>query len=223
MTFLAVLGRGLAVTALTAGALAAATTSASAHAGIESSTPRNGAQLKAAPTAVSLTFAEKVKLDGKGSRLIDGTGKRVPAKVTAKGTKVLYVPATTLAPGRYAAAWHLISVDGDTVEGAISFTVAQPNPKGTPVTIPTTPKVPTTLSAATPGSRTIVFDSKATAGDVEWTSTAIPEPITWEAAGNGSKVAAKGVLPTAGTWSFTATLTKGSQVTVVKGAVTLHG
>jgi len=51
----------------------------------------------------------------------------------------------------------------------------------------------------------------------------VPEPITWEAEGNGAKVAATGVLPTAGVWSFTATLTKGANVTVVKGKVTLRG
>jgi methionine-rich copper-binding protein CopC len=223
MTLLSTIGRGIAVTALTAGALAAATTPASAHAGIESSTPDNGAQLATAPRAVTLSFAEKVKLDGKDSRLIDGTGKTVPARVTAKGTKVVFIPTTTLPSGRYAAAWHLISVDGDAVEGAISFTVATPNPKGTPIRIPTVPKVAAALSAAAPGSRTIVFDSTATAGDIEWTSAAIPEEIVWEASGNGRKVTAKGVLPTAGEWSFTATLTKGSAVTVVKGKVTLHG
>lgn len=217
------IGRGLAVTALAVGALATAATTASAHAGIESSRPANGAQLTAAPRAITLTFAEKIRLDGKGSRLIDGTGTLVPATITAKGSKVVFVPRTALPQGRYAAAWHLISADGDTVEGAISFTVAQPNPKGPSVTVPTIPKVPTTLSAAAPGSRTISFTSTASAGDVEWTSAAVPEPITWEAEGNGAKVAATGVLPTAGVWSFTATLTKGANVTVVKGKVTLRG
>ncbi|MEI6362025.1 MAG: copper resistance CopC family protein [Actinomycetes bacterium] len=223
MNLLSIFGRGLAVTALAAGAIAAATTSASAHAGIESSTPANGAQLSAAPKAVALTFAEHIKLNGKGTRLIDGSGNTVPAKVTAKGTKVVFVPNAKLPKGRYAAAWHLISVDGDPVEGAISFTVASPSAKGKPVSIATVPKVPTTISAAAPGSRTIVFDSKASAGDVEWTSAAIPEVINWEAEGNGSKVSATGVLPTNGEWSFTATLTKGNLVTVVKGKVTLSG
>lgn len=217
------LGRGLAAAGLTAIALAAGITTASAHAGLGSSSPANGAQLAKAPRAVTLVFPEKVKLDGKGTRIIDGNGTRVPAKASVKGGRVTLTPAAPLPAGRYAAAWHLLSADGDAVEGAISFTVATPNPAGTPVTIAAKPNVPTTLSAAAPGSRTITFTSKATLGDVEWTSSAVPEPINWEATGKGGKVTATGVLPTAGVWSFTATLENGSAVTVVKGSVTLRG
>jgi len=222
MTF-ARLGRACAVMVLAAAAVLTGVNVASAHAGIESSSPVNGAQLAAAPRVVKLTFAEKVHLDGKGSRIIDGTGATVPAKVRAKGTTVTFTPLSPLPAGRYAAAWHLISVDGDAVEGAISFTVATPNPSGTPVSIRTVPKVPTTLSAALPGSRTLFFSTAAKAGDVEWTSKAVSEPITWVVKGSGTKASAKGVLPVAGTWDFTATLENGTQVLIVKGKVTIAG
>lgn len=217
------IGRAGAVVVLAAATLLAGVTAATAHAGIESSSPANGAQLATAPKAITLTFAEKVRLDGKGSRLLDGAGKVVPTKVRAKGTKVTFTPQKTLPAGRYAAAWHLVSVDGDPVEGAISFTVATENPSGTPVSIATVPKVPTTLSAALPGSRTLFFSTAAKSGDVEWTSARIKEPITWVVRGSGTKAAAKGVLPTAGTWKFTATLENGSQVLVVTGKVTISG
>lgn len=196
---------------------------ASAHAGIASSTPANGAQLSGAPKAVTLVFEEKVTLNGKGTRIIDGKGKTVPAVATAVGRKVTLVPKAPLPAGRYAAAWHLISVDKDPVEGAISFTVATPNPKGTPVVVDTLPKVPTTLSAALPGKRKLTFTTRAKTGDVEWTSAGLQEPITWTVKGNGKSARASGVLPQAGTWSFAATLVNGTGVVIVKGKVTLVG
>ena len=215
-------GRVLTTIALV-GALTLATTSiASAHAGIEKSSPANGAQLKSNPKKVVLTFAESIKLDGKDSRLIDQTGSTVPGTVKAKGHTVTFTPKAPLAAGRYAAAWHLISVDGDAVEGAISFTVKVPNPAGTPQAVTAKPAIPTTLDGNLPGSRTITFTSKAKAGDVEWTSAKLPEAINWEAEGKGGKVSGTGVLPWPGVWTFTATLTdSNSNVVVVKGSVTL--
>jgi len=198
-------------------------TSASAHAGITSSTPANGSQLSTAPASVIVKFGEKVHLDGKDSRLIDDKGITVASRVRAKGRIVTFTPARELAPGRYAAAWHVLSADGDPVQGAIAFTVATPNPRGTPVAIRTAPRVPTTLSAALPGYRTLFFSTPATSGDVEWTSKAVPEPIMWTVRGSGTKASAKGVLPTSGTWSFTATLASATGVVVVKGKVTIAG
>lgn len=194
---------------------------ASAHAGIASSTPANGAQLSGAPKAVTLVFEEKVTLNGKGTRIIDGEGKTVPSVATATGRKVVLVPKSPLAPGRYAAAWHLISVDKDAVDGAISFTVATANPRGKSVVVDTLPRVPTILSAALPGHRKLTFTTRAKTGDVEWTSAGLTEPITWSVKGNGKTARASGVLPQAGTWSFTATLVNGTGVVIVKGKVTL--
>jgi methionine-rich copper-binding protein CopC len=214
--------RILAAVALSAAVVLASATAAYAHAGIESSSPSNGAQLKVAPQTVALTFAESVKLDGKGTRLVDQTGATVAATVKAKGHKVTFTPKSPLPAGRYAAAWHLISVDGDPVEGAITFTVSMANPKGSPQIASTKPSIPTTLNGDLPGSRTLTFASKATVGDIEWTSAKLPEEVVWEAAGNGTKVTATGVLPWAGVWNFTATLTDAqNHVLVVKGSVTV--
>lgn len=216
--------RVLAAVALGAVALLTAAPAASAHAGIESSSPRNGAQLRSAPTVVTLTFGETVKLDGTSSRLLDGTGATVPATVKARGQKVTFTPRTPLVSGRYAATWHLISTDGDAVEGAISFTVAEPNPRGQAQTVTTTPAIPTTLNGNLPGSRTLAMVAKGLTGDVEWTSAKLPEALTWTVTGNGKRATATGVLPWPGRWTFTATLTDAkSNVLVVKGAVTLKG
>jgi methionine-rich copper-binding protein CopC len=217
-------GRALAALTLAAATLLATAPMAAAHAGIESSSPRNGAQLQSAPKAVTLTFAESIKLDGKGSRLIDQTGATVPAVVKAKGHKVTLTPASPLPAGRYAAAWHLISTDGDAVEGAITFTIATANPRGPAQVLTTKPAVPATLNGTLPGSRTLALLTKGTTGDVEWTTAKLPEAVTWIATGNGKKATATGVLPWAGVWSFTATVTDAnSNVLVVKGTVTLKG
>jgi methionine-rich copper-binding protein CopC len=215
------LGRAAAVVALLSTSLLVGATSASAHAGIASSSPANGARLSAAPAAVVVRFAEKITLTGTDSRLIDRNGATVAAKVTAKGRKVTWTPQAPLAAGRYAAAWHVLSADGDAVDGAISFTVDVPNPPGTPVKVDAKPKVPTVISAARPGSRTLFFTTDARSGDVEWTSKAIPEPIAWTVKGNGTTAKATGVLPTSGTWTFTATLTSAKAVTIVTGSVRL--
>jgi copper transport protein len=215
------LGRVAALAALVSIASLAGSGPASAHAGISSSSPANGARLSSAPQAVVVTFAEKVKLDGSGSRLIDMNGKTVPGKVSAKGRKVTFTPRSSLGSGRYAAAWHVLSADGDAVEGAIAFTVSIPNLPGTPVKIATKPKVTTVISAAVPGSRTLFFTTTARSGDVEWTSPSLPEPIAWTIKGNATTAKATGVLPMSGPWSFKATLTSGARVTVVSGTVTL--
>jgi methionine-rich copper-binding protein CopC len=214
-------GRTIAVVALATATVIASVTTVSAHAGIDSSSPVNGAQLSSSPVQITLKFAETVKLDGTESRLINQKGNRIKAKVTTHGKRVVFVPAVPLPAGRFAAAWHLVSADGDAVEGAISFTVATHNITGTPVPVTTSPKVPTTLSTALPGARVLMFTTKARAGEVQWTSSKISEPITWTVKGDGTKAAARGVLPTSGTWNFTATLNDGSAVLIVKGKVTL--
>lgn len=223
MSILHTPSRVIAAVAIASVVLIGSASSASAHAGLHSSTPKNGAQLATAPAAVTLRFEEKVRLDGNATRLVNENGKTVPSQAVAEAKKVTITPKSPLPAGRYAATWHVISTDGDAVEGAISFTVATPNPVGPQVSVPTLPKVPTTLSAALPGKRTLTFTTRAHTGDVEWTSSAVREPITWTVLGDGKTAKAKGVLPTSGTWSFTATLVKGTAVVVVKGRVTLVG
>lgn len=215
-------GRAVAAVALGATALLLTAPSASAHAGIESSSPKNGAQLQAAPKAVTVTFHETVKLDGSGSRLMDQTGATVPATVKAKGHRVTLTPKTPLPAGRYAAAWHVISADGDPVEGALTFTIATPNLRGPVQAVTTKPSIPATLNGSLPGSRTLTLVTKGTTGDVEWTSAKLPEAVVWEIAGNGKRARATGVLPWTGVWSFTATVTDvKSNILIVKGTVTL--
>ena len=217
-------GRALAIAAAAALTVMVAAAPVSAHAGIASSSPANGAQLTAAPKSVTLTFEEKVRVDAAGTRIVDAGGATVPGKVAAKGTTVTITPAKPLASGRYAATWQVSSGDGHTVYGAIAFTVDQPNPKGAPAKVTTMPRVPTMISAALPGSRTLTMTSKARSGDIEWTHADLPEPMLWEFAGNGTKGTATGVLPMPGEWLFEATLDMpGGAVVVVSGSVTLKG
>ncbi|MDQ5975025.1 MAG: copper transport protein [Actinomycetota bacterium] len=216
--------RILAAVAVAVGALLVAPSPATAHTDVQSTSPANGAELASAPGAVTVTFGEKVVPTGSDTRIIDGQGRVVPARVTARGRTVTITPRSPLPRGRYAAAWHVRSADGHTVEGAISFTVGTPNVPGPEVAIAAKPRVPTTLSASRPGSRTLAFTTKARSGEVVWTSADLPEPLVWEIDGDGTTATATGVLPTAGRWTFEATLElPGISVVIVTGSVTLKG
>ncbi len=201
-----------------------APSNASAHADVESTSPRNGAQLASAPAAITFAFHESVRLAGHATRVTDGEGRRVQAKVVASGTTITITPRSALPAGRYAATWNVISQDGDEVTGSIAFTVDQPNPLGPSVPVATRPTIPSSLSTGMPGSRTLTMQTAARSGAVEWRNAAVPGPITWMLSGDGRIGSARGVLPTAGRWTFRATLDmRGGGLVIVTGSVTLAG
>ena len=57
--------------------LLATTSTAYAHAALESSTPSDGARLKTAPTTIDLAFSEKVTVDPGSIRVTNTNGERV--------------------------------------------------------------------------------------------------------------------------------------------------
>jgi methionine-rich copper-binding protein CopC len=100
-----------------------------AHAYITATTPKDGAQVAAAPKQVTLTFDEPVThvhvaVEGpKGLRWDDGdplvTDEQVVQKLHPLG------PA-----GRYQVNYRVVSVDGHTVQGFVGFTVTTAGPAG---------------------------------------------------------------------------------------------
>ncbi|MFT8636863.1 MAG: copper resistance protein CopC [Pseudoclavibacter sp.] len=99
---------------------------ASAHAYVVSSSPTDGEELKAMPTAVRVTFDEGVTLPGTPDEatVLDATGQRVDA-----GRPVLNADRTTLtipvkpgqSKGTYIASWSVISADTHPVGGSVQF------------------------------------------------------------------------------------------------------
>ncbi|MGD9695106.1 MAG: copper resistance protein CopC [Thermoleophilia bacterium] len=109
--------------AITAGLLAVGAATASAHAGVASTTPAAG---KTAPTTirvVSVRFnggihSGTLKVTGPGGAKVSvGAGKRNARNVTLLAVRL----RSGLAPGRYTVTWKAIAFDGHTQTGAFRF------------------------------------------------------------------------------------------------------
>lgn len=98
---------------------------ASAHAGLEATTPANGAVLDRAPRRVVLRFDEAVSAVTGGIRLYDDQARRIDDGVVSRPaprTVALAVPAP-LATGTYTVTWRVVSADSHPVHGAFVFSV----------------------------------------------------------------------------------------------------
>lgn len=103
---------------------------ASAHTSLVSSDPADGAVLRQAPQAVTLTFDEDL-LAGANTisiNLLDGTVVE-SRPVEPSGASVTLPWPTGLSAGDYQVAYRVVSGDGHPVTGAITFTVTgEPSP-----------------------------------------------------------------------------------------------
>ncbi|HEV7129823.1 MAG TPA: copper resistance CopC family protein [Ktedonobacterales bacterium] len=140
----------LALVALLSGALLLPGLAA-AHAYYVSSDPAAGAVLKAAPTLVTVHFAESVNPHGSDIIVYDANHKPVStaqAQVAHADIKTMTVPMAGDGDGIYFVEWHTVSGDdGDPDIGGFNFTV---NSKATGDTTPT----PTTNSGGGSGGST---------------------------------------------------------------------
>jgi copper transport protein len=106
---------------------------AAAHAELVNIAPANGAQLRAPPTEVRLTFTEPVNLVEDGIRLVDHVGATVPTPdPTVDGRTVRWPMPADLPEGPYVVTWRVVSADGHPISGAFSFGV------GTAAAVPDT-------------------------------------------------------------------------------------
>jgi copper transport protein len=110
------------------GTLGALAPSAWAHAALVSSDPADGAQLKSAPVAVTMTFTETPDpklsvvhvLDTAGASVETGTAAGVPG--SSKELRIALKPG--LPDGVYTVSWRVVSqVDGHVTAGAFAFGV----------------------------------------------------------------------------------------------------
>ena len=123
---------------------------ASAHAKLDSSDPKNGAALQAAPTQVSLTFDEPVTDPVLTASDDVGTVVALGAPTISGSTITASWPGGT-GGGLFRVEWQVKSDDGDTVDGVILFSVA--GPKATESAAVSTPGggASTTSSSGLPG------------------------------------------------------------------------
>ncbi len=97
-----------------------------AHARLTSSVPASNAHVAEAPTSMTLTFDEQVKL---ASLTLSDGGKDTPVTFDheAKAAKTIALPLPTLSPGRYDVHWTAVSADdGHITKGTFAFTVGTP-------------------------------------------------------------------------------------------------
>ncbi|MFL0174328.1 copper resistance CopC/CopD family protein [Mycobacterium sp. SMC-13] len=100
---------------------------AHAHAVLVSSDPVDGATLPTAPSRVTLSFDEPVRLIPGAVQVISNSGARVDREVRQRSgnTAVELDLPPDLPRGSYTATWRLMSADGHEVSGSVSFGVQQ--------------------------------------------------------------------------------------------------
>ena len=103
---------------------AVASTAASAHAILSTSSPRVGATISKSPSQIVLTFTEalepafsSVEVDGPG-------GAKIASGAPKLSGKTMIVPVTEpLAPGAYHVKWRVTAVDTHKTQGDFNFVV----------------------------------------------------------------------------------------------------
>ncbi|WP_214111332.1 copper resistance CopC family protein [Acrocarpospora catenulata] len=143
---LTVLLLGVAVTALPVPA-------AQAHNILVGSDPAKGATLSTAPTEVTLTFDQPVRVEFAKMALTDAAGTHYESgKVTADDKDVTIAVRALTAPGQYTIGYQILSNDGHPVTGGVTFTYAPGGTASATPTAPATPAPPADSPAPVPAS-----------------------------------------------------------------------
>jgi copper transport protein len=115
-----------AATSVVVAVLALSSAPAGAHASLESSDPADGAVLDEAPSAVTFTFNEGVRVSTGGMRVVDQDNERVDTgEVASEGQTATVELEADLPDGVYTAAFRIISADGHPIRGGIVFQVGE--------------------------------------------------------------------------------------------------
>lgn len=96
-----------------------------AHATLVSAEPAAGSRLAASPSRVRLLFSEEVEAGLARVSIVAGNGivTRLPLSTDSRDVHALVAPLNGLATGAYRILWHVVSVDGHSVEGSFVFWV----------------------------------------------------------------------------------------------------
>ncbi|MDT0201637.1 copper resistance protein CopC [Nocardioides sp. AE5] len=101
---------------------------AQAHAQLVSSDPANGAVVEVAPETITLEFNERIEARGAGTRIFTGDGTEVPATVTTADRNAVVTPGAPLPEGTVVVTWSVVSADGHTISGSVTFAIGAPTP-----------------------------------------------------------------------------------------------
>nr|WP_145488412.1 MULTISPECIES: copper resistance protein CopC [Streptomyces] len=111
------------------GALLAGAAPASAHAALTGSDPAQGVVVQQPPARVSLTFSEKVAMNGDSLRVLDPEGRPVQtgAPGNVHGTTYAVRLKGGLDKGTYTVTYEVVSADSHPVAGAYTFSIGAPS------------------------------------------------------------------------------------------------
>ncbi len=126
-----------------------------AHTELETSSPVAGARLDVAPTIVSLTFGEAVRLPANPIRVTGPDGAVWTVGQATVTDATVSAPVSAAGPaGAYTLTWQVVADDGDTIRGTVRFTLTAP---AAPMIAPASPPgaaVAAVSSAAAPAAAT---------------------------------------------------------------------
>ena len=160
--------RRLATVVLLSGlAVAATATPASAHAELISSDPAQGATIATPPQQVVLTFNEPVTLGATPVAVTGPSGAAWTVGAPVADGAVVTAPVQASGPaGSYSVVYEMVSKDGDTVRGAVTFTLtAAAAPPPTTTTTTTTTATTTATTTEAPPATTAVAPAADDTGD----------------------------------------------------------
>ncbi len=100
---------------------------ASAHATLQSTTPKFGTEQQRAPALIRLHFDQKVKILPGAIRVLNGVGRNFAGPSRADGTDVV-ASVRPLKLGSYTVRWRAVSADSHVVSGVWTFGVRVPAP-----------------------------------------------------------------------------------------------
>ncbi len=137
---------------------------ASAHADLVSSSPAAGAVLTQAPAEVTLTFTDRLIVDGVQVSIVAADGSVVTSDPPRVTDSVVTLPwPDTAGPGEYQVGYRVVSADGHPVTGDLTFAIAVPSggqsPTATNTTMPSdapsTDPTPPSEQDSTPGGTAV--------------------------------------------------------------------
>jgi copper transport protein len=100
---------------------------ASAHATLESTTPKFGTEVRSAPKTIRLHFDQSIKVLPEAIVVLNDSGKNFAGAARIEGTD-LVAPVRALRRGQYTVRWHAISADSHVVSGVWTFGFGVPAP-----------------------------------------------------------------------------------------------
>jgi copper transport protein len=108
----------------------AAAPAAFAHATLESTSPADGAVVRAEPTTVTATFDEQVGVSADSLMVFGPDGQRADNGLTTHGSvpqEITVGLRPGLGRGTYTVSWHVVSADSHHVQGAFTFSIGAPS------------------------------------------------------------------------------------------------